>query len=80
MEGDGNNFNLGTKRFRIHWHGYDSLDILARVEKDNDFYLGKSWVDAVNQFLENRFNHGPRFFYIDFYEEWDADRELGDDN
>lgn len=37
--------------------------------------MGMSWVDAVNQFLENRFSHGPRYFYIDYYEEWDADKE-----
>ena len=64
------NFNLNEKRFRIHWHGYDSIDSMP--QKDNDFYMGKSWVDAVNQFLDNRFSHGPRYFYIDYYEEWDA--------
>lgn len=80
MEGDDINFNLNTKRFRIHWHGYNSFDIPTRVDKDNDFYYGKSWIDAVNQFLENRFNHGPKFFYIDYYEEWDVDSETGDKN
>ena len=80
MEGDGINFNLSTKRFSIRWHGYNSFDISTGVEKDNDFYYGKSWIDAVNQFLESRFNHGPKFFYIDSYEEWDADSETEYDN
>jgi hypothetical protein len=67
------NFNMSEKKFRIHWHGYNSINDIP--QKDNDFYIGMSWVDAVNQFLDNRFSHGPRFFFIDYYEEWDVGKE-----
>lgn len=66
-------FNLTRKKFHIHWHGYDKMSDMP--QKDTDFYMGMSWVDAVNQFLESRFNHGPRYFYIDYYEEWDEEKE-----
>lgn len=65
------NFNLNRKLFRIHWHGYDNPS--DNPKRDNDFYYGLTWVDTVNQFLEIRFMHGPSNFYIDYYEEWDAE-------
>lgn len=72
------NPNFGTmKRFRIHWHGYECLSD-PNVQKGDDTYCGKSWVDAVNQFLDSRFTHGPRYFFIDYYEEWDLDKEEDD--
>lgn len=67
------NFNMTERKFRIHWHGYNNINDVP--QKDTDFYMGMSWVDAVNQFLDSRFNHGPRFFYIDYYEEWDDSKE-----
>lgn len=62
------------KNYRITWHGYDKIDISSAPRKGSDTFVGDGWCDAVNQFLDARFRSGPRYFFIDFTEEWEHEQ------